>query len=259
MLVVDINALQAVNLLHLGDDVVLYRKYAHYIKHICGIYGALGDLVALVYKSSLMHPYLVAVGHGIVFLRTCLGIREYNVSYLLYFLYAAGTCASCDNSRILGLSRFKQLLNTGKTLCDILCRGDTARVEGSHGKLCTGLTDGLCGDDADRLTHCHKVVVGKVCTVALCAHAVLGLAVEDGAYHNSLYARIYDLLRICGGEELVLGGNELVCSGISEVVHEVAAYKSFLKGLDHFGAVLDGVDLYANIGAAVLLTDDYLL
>ena len=77
-------------------------------------------------------------------------------------------------ARCFGFAAFKQLLNAGKTLCNILCAGDTAGVEGSHGQLRTGFADGLSRDDADRLADCDRLAVGKVGAVALLADAVLG-------------------------------------------------------------------------------------
>ena len=50
---------------------------------------------------------------------------------------------------LLGLAGLEQLLNTGKTLGDIAA-GHAAGVEGTHGQLSTGLTDGLGGDDTHR-------------------------------------------------------------------------------------------------------------
>ena len=62
-----------------------------------------------------------------------------------------------NDSRILGTSALEKLLNTGKTLCDILGGSDTAGMEGSHGKLCTGLTDGLSSDDTNSLADIDKL------------------------------------------------------------------------------------------------------
>ena len=77
-------------------------------------------------------------------------------------------------ARCFGFLAFKQLLDAGKTLCDILCAGDTAGVEGSHGQLGTRLADGLGRDDTDRLAHRDRLAVGQVGAVALVADAVLG-------------------------------------------------------------------------------------
>ena len=75
---------------------------------------------------------------------------------------------------LLGLAGLEQLLNTRKTLGNILSRRDTAGVEGTHGQLGTRLTDRLRGDDADRLADVDRLAVGQVGAVALLTNAVLG-------------------------------------------------------------------------------------
>ncbi len=80
----------------------------------------------------------------------------------------------------LGLPGLEQLLHTGKTLGDVAA-GHAAGVEGTHGQLSTGLTDGLGGDDADRLTGAHALAGGQVDAVALGADAAVGVAGQDGA------------------------------------------------------------------------------
>ena len=84
-----------------------------------------------------------------------------------------------DNGQMLGLTAFKQLLNTRQDPGNILRTGDTAGMERSHGQLGTGFTDGLGGDDTDRLAHGNRLAVCQVGTVALLADAMLGAAVED--------------------------------------------------------------------------------
>ena len=86
---------------------------------------------------------------------------------------------------MLRLSCLEKLFDTGKTLCDILTACDTARMEGTHGKLCTRLTDGLSCDNTNCFTDSNGHTVGKVGAVALSADAMFCTAVEDGA---DLYA-----------------------------------------------------------------------
>ena len=50
---------------------------------------------------------------------------------------------------LLRTAGLKQLLNTGKTLGNIVT-GNAAGVEGPHGQLGTRLADGLGGNDANR-------------------------------------------------------------------------------------------------------------
>ncbi len=82
-------------------------------------------------------------------------------------------------ARPFGLTGLEKLLDTGKTLCDIAA-GHAAGMEGTHGQLGTGLTDGLCGDDTDSLAHLYRLAGSHVGAVALGAHTDVGLTGEDG-------------------------------------------------------------------------------
>src|SRR5690606_17387013 len=55
-------------------------------------------------------------------------------------------------------------------------RRRTTDVERTHRQLRAGFTDGLRGDDADRLTHVDAMTTRKVTAIALRAHAVAGFA-----------------------------------------------------------------------------------
>ncbi len=68
-------------------------------------------------------------------------------------------------------------------------------MEGTHGKLCTRLTDGLCGYDTDSLTDVDGFGVCKVGTVAVRADAVTCAALEDGADVDLLDAGSFDDFR----------------------------------------------------------------
>src|SRR5690606_8592805 len=52
----------------------------------------------------------------------------------------------------------------------------TADVERTHGQLGARLADRLRGDHADSLTDVDRRAAGKIATVALGAHALIGLA-----------------------------------------------------------------------------------
>ena len=64
---------------------------------------------------------------------------------------------------------------------DSITAGHTAGVEGTHGQLGAGLTDGLGGDDTHRLASAHRLTNGQVDAVALGAHAAAGPAGKDRA------------------------------------------------------------------------------
>ena len=59
-------------------------------------------------------------------------------------------------------------------------------MERTHGQLGSGLTDGLSGDDADRLADLHGLAGSHVGSVALRAHADVGLTAQHGTNLNGL-------------------------------------------------------------------------
>src|SRR5581483_12467194 len=56
-----------------------------------------------------------------------------------------------DDRRLLRYARLEQFLDARQTLGDV-GPGHTTGVEGTHGELRSRFADGLCGDDAYRLT-----------------------------------------------------------------------------------------------------------
>ena len=97
-----------------------------------------------------------------------------DLALLLCILDGNGTAELCDDRKTLRLTCLKQLLYSGKTLCDISA-GHTAGMEGTHGQLGTRLTDGLSRDNADCLTNLYRLAGCHVGTVALCADTDVGL------------------------------------------------------------------------------------
>ena len=71
--------------------------------------------------------------------------------------------------------------------------GDTAGMEGTHGQLSTGLTDGLCGDNTDRLAQTDRLAVGHIGNVAACADAGLCRHCREMCIRDSLPDGTVDL------------------------------------------------------------------
>src|SRR5439155_4693408 len=65
-----------------------------------------------------------------------------------------------DRGDALGLARLEQLDDTRQAVGDVLTR-DATGVEGTHRQLGAGLTDGLGGDDADRLADVDELAGGQ--------------------------------------------------------------------------------------------------
>ncbi len=174
MLIVDVNTLLTVNLLNFCNDIVLNSLYAVYSQNISRIDRALSQRISCLDCLTLTHLDLVAVRYSIALLLGVLCVLACD-SYLLGLLdlfYADNAADLCDDSSTLRSSALEKLLNTGKTLCNILARCNSSCMEGSHRKLCTGLTDGLSRNNSDCLTDLNKVAVCKVSTVALSTYTV---------------------------------------------------------------------------------------
>ncbi len=64
----------------------------------------------------------------------------------------------------------------------------TADMEGTHGKLGAGLTDGLCSDNAYGLANFYWTARGKVTTITFDTAASPGLTGENRTDTDTLYA-----------------------------------------------------------------------
>ncbi len=262
MLIVDINALSAINLLNFGDNVFLNCLLAFNSEDILRI-GRTGsqflsffDMVTLFnFKTGTVRNKNLAF-----FFRFGIGNRRiYGVLYLAE-CYRSGVLGK--NSHNFRMTYFEKLLNSGKTLCDVSASArDTAGVERSHRQLCTGLTDRLCGDNTDRLTDIDGFACRKVFTVASCANTVLAAASENGSYLNSRYT--------CSGNSLsvvfiyrlfaIFGDDYLACLRINNVINGESAEQSCLKRLDFLVTLTDFGNPNACRCTAVIISDNNVL
>ena len=185
MLIVDLNALQTVDLLDLVDQVVLHVLQTLDGQNILRVQHALtGDDVALLHTVAGHHAGMLGERDGVAldFLCTVLVLAgDLDDHVLLGVVLRDHTGDLAHDGHALGTAALEQLLDTGKTLCDILGRCDTAGMEGTHGQLGTGLTDGLCGDNTDRLAQTDRLAVGHIGAVAACANAGLCTAGQQAA------------------------------------------------------------------------------
>ena len=131
-------------------------------------------------------------------------------------------------------------------------------MEGTHGQLGTGLTDGLCSDDTNRFTHIDQVAVCQVCTVALCAYTLLCLAAQHGTDLDGLHAGFHNTLCIGGIHQLVLGNDQLALV-VPQILYQVSAHQTLCQRLNHFVSVADLINLNTVISVAVMLPDDHIL
>ena len=179
-----------------------------------------------------------------------------------------GSAELGDDRKSLRLTSLEQLLDTGKTLCDIAAR-DTAGVECSHGQLCAGLTDGLCRDNTYRFTYLDHFAGSHVGAVALRADSHVRSAGQDGTDLKSfdpasalVHASLEDRCSTAGSDHVILLNNDVAIS-ILDIFADNAAGDAVSEILDHCLAVCKCLDGHAGNGfltfAAVDLTDDKFL
>ena len=147
-----------------------------------GVDGTLGEYVAGLQYLSVQHLDPGSIGDQVGLGVSGLCIRNDDLALLLCILNGDHTAELSDDGKSLGPSCLKQLLDTGKTLCDIAA-GNAACMEGTHGQLGTRLTDGLGRDDPDCLAHLYRLAGGHVGTVTLRADTDVTLT---GQYSTDL-------------------------------------------------------------------------
>src|SRR5699024_10548598 len=98
-----------------------------------------------------------------------------NFTYLLCITDSCLSGKLCDDRKSLRLSRLEKLLDTGKTLCDIVT-GNSSGMGRTHDKLSTRLTDRLRSHNTDSLSDLYNFSGCHVGAVALRAYAVFAAA-----------------------------------------------------------------------------------
>src|SRR5699024_6110989 len=185
VLVVDLHALQAVDLLDLADEVVMDGVQALDRQDVLGIQDALaGDDVALLDPVAGHDPGVLGEGDGVALDHLGAGVvlaGDLDDHVLLGIVLRDDARDLAHDGHALGPAALEQLLDAGQTLGDVLRRGNAAGVEGTHGQLGARLADGLGRDDADRLAQLDRLAGGHVGAVAACADAGLGAAGQQAA------------------------------------------------------------------------------
>ena len=141
MLIVDINALLTVDLLNLLDDIgadtgaaVLIVVNAADTQDIVRAERAAGELLTLINVITVLDQDSCRVRHGVYSCITLLLTDDaYRKQSALLSLFNGDRAGYLRKNRhLLGLAGLEQLLDTGKTLGDIVA-GYAAGVEGTHG------------------------------------------------------------------------------------------------------------------------------
>ncbi len=259
MLIININTLQPVYTLYFLDHIVLYGAQSLDPQDIVRIHTTLCQLVA-----GLQYRPVLNLDPGTVWDQICLGfpgliVRYDNFSLLLGIVDIRDTGKLRDDCKTLRLSRLKELLDTGKTLCDVVT-GNTSRMEGSHGKLCTRLSDRLCRDDTDSLSDLYRLSGRHVGAVAFRADTVVGLTGKDGTDLDLLqglslliHTLLHDQLGALRRHHMVRLHKDIAVL-VYDILTQVTSCNTLLQTLDLFIPVYERLDIHTRDLAAFIHT-----
>ena len=165
VLVVDRHTLRVVDLLDLADQVDLDGTLAEDAQHVVRVGGTHGELLAHLDVLALADQQTGTLGDRVRGLVAAVVRGDDELLGLLGLLdpHAAGRLG--DRGDTLRGTGLEELDDTRQTLGDVVT-GHTTGVEGTHRQLGAGLTDGLGGDDADRLTDVDQLAGGQRTAVA---------------------------------------------------------------------------------------------
>ena len=119
MLIVDVNTLGTVSKLYLADKIVVNCIYAENIEYVSGVDRTFCDGFTLFNELTLRNSRSGTEGKEVFLSFACFFIGNDDVRILLDCFEGNGTVDFLKQSKILGLSCFEKLFDTGKTLCDV--------------------------------------------------------------------------------------------------------------------------------------------
>ena len=102
-------------------------------------------------------------------------VCDNDFTFLFRIAQFCNPCKFRNNCKAFRLSGFKNFLDTGKALCDIVT-SNTPCVEGTHSKLCARFANRLGCNDAYGFTYLYSLASRHVCTIAFCTNPDMGAA-----------------------------------------------------------------------------------
>jgi hypothetical protein len=258
VLVVDVNALEAVHLLDLLKQVVLDSQNALDLQDVLRVDGAFRQLITRFDCLPVRH-----LDGGAVWDEIGAGIRNVvasddNFPLFLGFLDLYGTGNFGDDGQTLWLSRLEQFLDAGKTLGDVIT-GNTTGMEGTHCQLGARLADGLGGNEADRLADVARLAKRQVDAVTFGADADFGTAGQRGPDDDGLQTGILNLFGGCLMDQVTGLDQEFSRSRVDHVSGCIPSGEALGHILDDLAAGHDRPDTDALCGAAVFVAHDDIL
>ena len=262
MFIRNIDALQAVNALYLAQHIVLNGANAFDFKQIMRIDGTFRQFVAGFQFLPVHDLDSGTVRDQVVLALAGLIVGDDDLAFLLRILDHGRSAEFRDDREALGFSRLEKLLDTGKTLCDIIA-GHAAGMESTHGQLRSGLADGLGRDNTYRFAYLNRFARRHIGAVALRTDSALGAAGQNGtdlhAFHRrslAVHARFHNALRPSGGDHLVRAYDQLAVL-IVNVFAGISSRNSVLQSLDGLLAVHERFHIHAGNGIFAFAAIDF--
>ena len=178
MLVADIHALETVYTLYLAQHIVLHCTDSLDLEQIVRVHATFCQFISGLQFLAVHNLDTGAVRNQVRLAFTRFLVGDDDLSLLLGILNHRGSAKLSDDRQSFRLSRLKKFFYTGKTLGDIVT-GNASRMEGTHGQLGSGFTNGLCGNDSNRFTHLHRFTRCHVGSVALRADSIMRTAAQN--------------------------------------------------------------------------------
>ena len=144
-------------------------------------------------------------------------------------------------------------------MCDIGIRGNTTRVEGTHGQLCTRLPDRLGSDGSDCFTDFNCITRCQVDTVTVTADTVAGVTCKDGADCHFFNTSINDFTRLVFCDQFIWTNNDRTSFWMFNCFLSVTTIETLFQRLDHLLAFCDRSDKKSTICTTVIFTDNHIL
>ena len=268
MFIADIHTLQTVYTLNLAEHVVLSGADALDPQDVMRIHTTFCQLIAGFQDLPVRDLDTGSVGDQV-----CLGVAVFRIgnddlTFLLSVVDHSDAGDLSDDRKTFRLTRLKKLLHTRKTLCDIAA-GNTAGMEGTHGKLCTGLADRLSRDDTYGLAHLYRLACSHVRAVALRADAHFTFTCKNGTDLHLInraalcvHAFFHDTGRTLRCDHMV-GLHDNLAVFIGDGLAGKSSCNTLLKAFDLLFAVHKAFYIHTgnlvSVLAAVCLADDQFL
>ena len=120
MLIVDFYTLQTIYSLYFTQHVILDRTNSLDLQQIVRVNATFGQFITGLQNLTILNLDTGTVRDQVGLALTSLRIRDDNFSLLLGILQECLAADLCNDRKTLRLTCLEQLLDTGKTLCDIV-------------------------------------------------------------------------------------------------------------------------------------------